>query len=256
MKTETIECECGTIFEWKNDSDLGCNDLFRPTYCDPCAERIEAENQRQLEEERERTSKRRLAEARASTANEIDKMTPPRYLATRTDHDDFNQCLWEKVEKWRPTSEVPFLGITGSSGKCKTRVGYMILRQLVIEGIRVVKDMPHVPRFTAVNSSRLSSLVSRQFFGDDSEGKEKARWELDQCRYCRFLLIDDIGKARNTPSVAAELFALINHRHEQNLPTIWTSNSSPEQFVCGMSEDMAGPLAGRLIECSIIIPAS
>ena len=88
---------------------------------------------------------------------------------------------------------------------------------------------------------------------NDMSPRDAARQKLDSIRRCDVLLLDDLGKAKNTPAVAAELFAIIDHRHAQNLPTLWTANSPPVSIVTGMSEDVAGPLAGRLIECSKIV---
>lgn len=69
-------------------------------------------------------------------------------------------------------------------------------------------------------------------------------------------MIDDIGKGKLTPAVASELHALLSHRHDHLMHTVWTSNSPPEviaaRFPIELVEDMAGAFAGRLIEMSTI----
>ena len=65
--------------------------------------------------------------------------------------------------------------------------------------------------------------------------------------------VDDLGKGRMTPAVASEFFDVIDHRHKENMPVIWTANSTPEVIAANMTLDMAAPFAGRLNDCSRII---
>jgi DNA replication protein DnaC len=83
--------------------------------------------------------------------------------------------------------------------------------------------------------------------------KKRAKIFLKRIRESSLLLLDDFGKAKNTPAFSAFLFEVIDHRHAHNLPTIWTANSRPDELVSGMTPDMGPPLSGRLTECSRII---
>jgi DNA replication protein DnaC len=87
---------------------------------------------------------------------------------------------------------------------------------------------------------------------DDRSPAQHARAWLDKLRDVDVLLIDDLGKGKLSPAVASEMFALVDHRHVNQLVTIWTSNSAPETIAECMTPDMAAPFAGRINESSQI----
>ena len=132
------------------------------------------------------------------------------------------------------------------TGRCKSRLAYLYAA-MVLERMTDAT----LPSFAFVASYEISDAVMRQY-GNGYQEKDKARNYLERLREVDLLLIDDLGKGRLTPTVAAELFALIDHRHKDMGCTIWTSNSSPETIAAGLPEDMAGPFAGRIIESSKI----
>ena len=253
MKTENITCQCGNIFDWTHDNtEKFWTDALRPKHCPSCESIII--------EQSEREAKRiRLEETTAAIQSGIDEVTPPRYRQTDIRHPDFNRPLWRQVSAWEPTDTTPFLGLVGASGACKTRVAYLRFRELVLELAKpYIEKNSWIRPSVALTSGEFARLVAQQFSNTGlrdlwDNPTPPARRQLDAIRDCPILFLDDLGKAKNTPSVSAELFAVIDHRHAQNLPTIWTANSQPNGIVSGMTEDMAGPLAGRLIECSNII---
>jgi hypothetical protein len=259
---ENLTCECGTHFQWDHAGDDWNLRHCRPKHCEPCQVLVDAENERIHEETLERAAAKKLAEAQESTAQRILEWTPPRYQRTDINHPAFNGALWRKAKSWKPTDDVPFLGLIGDSGACKTRIAFMLFRDIalgLVNSYETTNGSIYIPRFCAMTSPDFAQLVGKQFLNHsgprgswDADPKQEARRQLDKLRDCDVLLLDDLGKAKNTPSVAAELFAIIDHRHNHDLATIWTANSTPEEIVNGMSEDMAGPLAGRLIECSKI----
>lgn len=252
---ENITCKCGTLFQWDNEGDEFYLKYLRPTHCPECTEKLLAEEERKKAAEE-------LDKLKEETDKDVLDMIPPRYRQTNLKHPAFNAILWNQVKAWQPGDETPFLGLIGESGACKTRTACMRFREIIRERVRTSSDRwnSYVPRFAALTSPRFAQLVGEQFISHsgsreswDGNPQHEARRQLDYIRRCDVLLLDDLGKAKNTPSVAAELFAIIDHRHAENLTTIWTANSTPEEIVNGMSEDMAGPLAGRLIECSNIV---
>ncbi|RYD80490.1 MAG: hypothetical protein EOP84_11975 [Verrucomicrobiaceae bacterium] len=174
---------------------------------------------------------------------------PARYATTITSHPSFNSELWGKVQIWRPTDDKPWLLLIGESGACKTRCAFLLLSEMVMKSVTATTYNFSVARFAFVTAYDLHEAVTGQY-SDDRDTKAKARALLDKSKSCELLLFDDFGKARNSPAYSAALFGIVDHRHAYNLPTIYTANSTPEQLVAGMGEDMAGPLAGRIIECS------
>lgn len=266
--TETLTCECGTIYQWENEEPRNefWTNFLRPKHCEECSERIAAEEQKRIKEENRQKAEKELAQAQETADSQAWNQIPLRYQQTDTKHPTFNGDLWKKVKAWRPSEEVPFLGLIGESGACKTRIGFLLWREIIGELVKPYGEPDrrriYVPTFDALTSPEFALLVGRQFqstptkrnpWDEDSDPRHEARIDLDYLRKCKVLFLDDLGKAKNTTSVSAELFAIIDHRHAHNLTTIWTANSTPEKIVTGMNEDMAGPLAGRLIECSTIV---
>ncbi|MEI6177998.1 MAG: hypothetical protein WCS43_13990 [Verrucomicrobiota bacterium] len=262
---ERITCPCGTVFEWDNTAShlLGGKwaDIFRPKHCETCQDAIDRKNEKENRERSEREAAEKITASIQRLNDKLAGRTPARYRDTDIQHAGFNRKLWNRVKVWRPTSEIPWLGLVGESGASKTRIQYLLLREIMIESI---DGKGHSPlSFEIATAYELSEAVRNQYskrrpeghsFNDDSTEGERSRAYLDRMATAGILLLDDLGKAKNTPAVASELFAIIDRRHAENLPMVWTANSPPEQIVSGMSPDMAGPLAGRLIECSTIIP--
>ena len=240
MNQPTPEKECGQ-----------CEKLFRPGtprdwYCPECEEAHELERRNREQRERERKTAENIVHIRQA----IHAKTPPRFRQTNIEHPGFNLAAWQKLARWIPTDEQPWLGLIGETGTCKTRMAYLLA---AAELERVTCE--HRPRFAFVTSYEVGEAVMRQY-SNDSDDKREARDFLDHLRTAKLVLIDDMGKGRATPAVAAEWFAMIDHRHAHALCTIWTANSLPETNVAGMSDDMAGPFAARLNDCSRIIKLS
>lgn len=251
MTTETITCPCGTTFQWQNENpdSVFWSDTLRPERCETCQDQYDREAEAQREIERQEAADRQ----RQDIADRIDRVTPPRYRATDPDHPDFNRQLWQHVMAWQPTDRTPFLGLVGPSGASKTRCAYLKLKSLVMASV----DHGKAATWAAVTAGEFGETVLGQFRKTsavrdlhDRDPQAAASSYLKSLRRSDIVLFDDLGKGRATPAVTEELFHLIDHRHAHNLPTLWTANSSPEAIVTGMSEDIAGPLAGRLIECS------
>jgi DNA replication protein DnaC len=233
-KSENRTCwDCQGDFPWAPTTSY----QSAPRLCPQCTEKAIAANLRQ---------------ARAKLREAITECTPARFQATDCTHPDFRQSLWQRVKRWRPTAERPWLGLIGPTGACKTRVGFMVFHEAALDMIRAGPTpdiMPRCPSVAAVSAYQLAQAVS-ELAGD---AKKTAADFLQRMARVRILLIDDLGKQRNTQATANHMFAILDSRHAENLCTIWTSNLSPQEIVAGMPEDMAAPLAGRIMECSTII---
>ena len=48
-------------------------------------------------------------------------------------------------------------------------------------------------------------------------------------------MLDDFGAERTTEWVAEQLFAIINHRYNEQLSTVITSNYDTDELICRMS---------------------
>ncbi|MFN4805705.1 MAG: DnaA ATPase domain-containing protein, partial [Akkermansiaceae bacterium] len=132
---------------------------------------------------------------------------------------------------------------------------YLLLTELAVNRIKHPKELREniqLPQIEVINACQFMDLVTA-IYSEYRHKKHNANDVLNRIRHANVLLIDDLGKQRNTPAVSSELFTLLNYRHEENLTTVWTANINPEEIVSGMTSDFAAPLAGRLRECSHII---
>jgi DNA replication protein DnaC len=246
--TETITCaRCPNTFPWEvAELDPTWIDMLRPTLCDDCEKLEVAAEKGRRDAERERS----LQNARESTAGIVSHGLPSRYSETNLGHPAFKRSTWERMMRWRPSKEKPWLGLHGETGTCKTRLACLMLRDIVIESTWRHSDFEHRhSSFQFASHTQLAAWIRDQY--EDKAGEVKK--QLAAARSCTVLLLDDLGKAKPTPAVTAQIFDLLDYRHAENMTTIWTANSTPEEIVAGMPADVAAPLAGRLNECSTII---
>jgi DNA replication protein DnaC len=244
---ENITCKCGSVFEWTpaDKDEVKYINLYRPKHCQDCSDRIELENKYKEAAMAAQKIEGCIARNKNEVAASVSNATPELFRRTDITHPKFNTAAWAKIKNHRMTADLPWIGLVGMTGRCKTRMAYLYAAELIVRTTDTSKQT-----FKFVASYEISEAVSR--LNCDFSEKAEARRFLDQLRNVDVLLIDDLGKGRLAPTVAGELFALIDHRHTQLLPTIWTSNSSPEVIAAGLPEDMAGPFIGRINESSKI----
>lgn len=229
-----IPCkECGTEFEttW-----LGFIDR-----CDVCSEAADERIRQQNRERAEIAHKASIDALEIKIAHE----TPPRFRATDIKHASFNRKAWSLIRKWNPTDEKPWLFLVGGTGGCKTRMGFLLVRRIILDRANNGRQTTYL----FGSSCELSQAALDQF--EKGEAKE-AKAILRKYLHSDLVMIDDLGKGRLTPAVAAEVYSIIDHRHKHNLPTIITANSMPDKIAEAMSMDMASPFAGRINDCSVI----
>jgi DNA replication protein DnaC len=245
---ETIKCHCGESFQWENDPDPQWRDRFRPTLCSTCEEHQEAEHQAER-------LKAEIEAAGREAREKAHRTIPPLFHGTDTAHPRFNAKAWDRVKDHALTWEKPWLGLIGETGLSKTRIAALFaIGEIQRMAEAWTKNRSHYrkPRFVFTTGYRISELASLVQNGSFDQ-KEEARAELESITTCDLLLIDDLGKGRGNDSIAASLFALVDHRYAHILQTIWTSNSTPEEISAPMSRDMSSPFAGRLNDHSRII---
>lgn len=72
---------------------------------------------------------------------------------------------------------------------------------------------------------------------------------LEKYKTCNILLIDDLGKGRNTATAVSNIYNIVNYRVINELFTVFTSNLTPLEI----SETFDSSVASRLFEITEII---
>jgi DNA replication protein DnaC len=226
-KTITKQCiNCGCDFDTEEVVFLDRKITFQKQ-CDTCVtiitEKLEREEERQKTEQREK---------------EFWSIVPKIYQTT--DASQISPKLKTAIDEWKygPIG----LGFKGPSGSQKTRASVLLLHSLHKGGRSV---------FYLKATNLTKNAV--EAFSDDKAVKKHALESMRNATECQVLLLDDIGKGRLSPSAEESLYALLDTRTENMLPTIWTTNADSSQLHDMMSEDRADAIMRRLIEFSKII---
>lgn len=120
--------------------------------------------------------------------------------------------------------------LLGPTGVGKTHQAYGALRDLAVTGVSI--------RWTAESAADLYANL-RPRHGVDSET------EFRRYTHAPLLLVDDLGAGRAPTEFTEEInFRLVNHRYENQLPTIFTTNVLPKE----LSARLGDRVASRLVE--------
>ena len=111
----------------------------------------------------------------------------------------------------------PNLLFIGKAGVGKTFFARCIAAELLKRGVEV--------RY--MTATGLTEALRESLFHDRSETAEET---LESIRGCELLIIDDLGTELPTPRSASQLFACLEERALRGVPTLITTNLSPEQI--------------------------
>jgi DNA replication protein DnaC len=226
---------------------------YSSTTCDSCETIAQVERATAAAEARRIADSERLDRNLTKLRQELSEATPSLFRGTDRNHPAFNRDRLAAIGKFQPTPEKPWLGLIGTPGKCKSRIAHL----LAVEYLESITTASKVPSSIFVAGYQITAAVAKLHdYRDGGAYACDARDSLDQLHRVDLLLIDDIGKGGMAQALATEMLAVIDSRYSRQLPTIWTSNSRPEEIAAGMrgdfAEDMRGPFAGRLVESSKI----
>lgn len=114
--------------------------------------------------------------------------------------------------------------ITGSVGSGKTVFSIQILKEMqrrFVSNINLFRESFDFTRISAVDL-----VMELQNIKEETPIEEK----VDKYKKVEILLIDDFGTEKNTNFVAQCIYSILNHRYENNLITIVTSNFGRNEF--------------------------
>lgn len=123
----------------------------------------------------------------------------------------------------------PSLLLVGPTGTGKTYTTYAAMREIAVAGV--------VCGWKATTAADMyASLRPRQNVDAETEFRKYAN--------TRLLIVDDLGAAKDTEWTEEINYRLINHRYENHLPTVVTSNVPPAQLSQKLGERVASRLVG------------
>ncbi|MGW5352503.1 ATP-binding protein [Streptomyces sp. NPDC004031] len=170
------------------------------------------------------------------TALELaDARIPPRYQGAMADHPRVTAWVAEVTAASRPgpggtrgIGTGPSLLIAGPTGTGKTHQAYGAVRALLAAGVRL--------RWEATTAADLYA-AQRPQQGNDAE---QQLWRLARSP---LLLLDDLGAAKQSPWTEELTYRLVNHRYNQLLPTLVTTNLPVAELRDAVGDRVASRLA-------------
>jgi DNA replication protein DnaC len=220
MKSTTCK-ECGRGFDYEPIANLTFE--LHPTICSGCDESNKAKAETEVEDLRRRNWK---------------TICPPLYQSTDMSHPSMpSASKLAQVLNWQVGPKG--LMIHGQTRRCKTRVAWLLIQRLVLEGT-----------YVHAITSRDFARGSAQF---NHEGSEALEAWLELMIGARVLFIDDLGKEKLTERVEVDLFDVIESRAANHRPIIYTSNFVGETLLAKMTPDRGPAILGRIREfCTAI----
>ena len=181
------------------------------TVCDDCMELV-----------REHYNPSESAQQAASQTPKWDENCPPKLrdvilaaLPANVDREAYN-----RVTAWRP-AHGKGIAMKGPSGSGKTTAYWSLARILEREGRAPVT-------LNAVELGRILSKAARDI--------EQVDWLCG----CAVLMIDDLGKEKSTPAMAALLWEVLDKRYGRGLPLILTSRFNGAELRQRFGEECLG----------------
>lgn len=221
--------DCGTAFT-PHDVEFNGRVLFVQTRCEACQELACSASE-------ERNRVRVAEEKKKAREGAFLAICPPLYRDTDPEriHARFREAAFTWT--WSPIGA----GFVGISGRGKTRAAYLLMQRMIYAGHRCA----------AMTSTTFGRICVDQF-ADDKARRSEAEKALRECYTASVWFLDDLGKQRMSERGEMELYAVLEHRTANMLPTIWTANAKSDVLSKMFSEDRGEPIMRRLIEFSKI----
>lgn len=168
-----------------------------------------------------------IADNRARALHCIEVWAPSMFHHARADHPDVTAWADRYIADRDTAGSLILLGKTGSG---KTHQAYGAIRRIAESG------RPPIAWRSIGAADLYAQLRGRS--GDEAQEIFDHYARLD------LLLLDDLGACRDTPFTEEITYRLVNHRYQNNLPLIITSNLPPKALSEGVGERTASRLVG------------
>lgn len=141
--------------------------------------------------------------------------------------DRIDWIAYEKVIGWTPNDGRGLI-LTGLPGTGKTSAFWTLARNLERDGSGPIT---------------LGSVELGRVLADAAKDIREVGWLYR----CRVLMVDDLGKERASPGVAALLWEVLDRRLSANLPVVLTTNFDGKTLAARFSEEHLGDSIRRRI---------
>ena len=167
----------------------------------------------------------------------IEALKLPKRFRNITLESHPNQSAVSMVSDWHPNDIHCGLFLMGNYGTGKTGLAVGLLKKLI-------EAQPQAGLF--VTAPDLLDQI-RQTYNHESVALMDP---LERAKRVPILLVDDLGVEKPSPWVQEKFYTLINHRHGEEMTTIFTSNLSLEQ----VAEQLGERTSWRLVEmCRVVL---
>lgn len=168
-------------------------------------------------------------ESRMRAKRELNRQLPPLYTQAETEIAELLGWARElsDVDMTNGRAEGPSLLLLGGTGTGKTHAAIGALREYVRAGGDATPVMIPAPDLYA-------ELRPKAGRGNDGV--------FERYAHSKLLFLDDIGAAKASEWVEEINYRLVNHRYNQQLPTIFTSNVPPRELGAVLGERVASRL--------------
>ena len=196
-------CECLGMGSWYRQSEVPDADgnYVHYSFCE-CPEGVAAKA-----ESDQRAAKRRAGDV----ASFLERAGLPARFRQMSFESHPSRAAVGRLESWEPTPERGGLFLYGSYGTGKTGLAVSIMRAYIERACRSAMFVTAPDLLDAIRESYEKS-------------NEPAEDVLRRAKRAGFLVLDDIGAERPTEWVREKLYQLVNHRHGEELATVFTSN--------------------------------
>ncbi len=232
IKTMVVLCKrCKSPIEMPVVSRLvGEEKNYAPRLCSEC---IAADKKREREDV-ENSRCESVVAAKRQRQSAIDAIcadlpgalasvgVPAHYLSA-----SFETCtgipddILEPAREWSKNPD-GFLFLHGCPGSGKTWLAVAVIRFCLAAGTRRLSEIKFISERGFLDSIKAA-------FGNESAPIPARRLPPDEPTCIRLLLLDDLGANRMTTFALTEVAGLIAARYDDDLPTIITSNLSPDE---------------------------
>ena len=193
-----------------------------PILCQPCAQQATLAAKPDLEVEQQRLRDQLNFNHYRSISEELYRDTDPDHPTLK-----HNAEVIARILLWRPYSNGRGIVIQGPSASGKTRVMWLLIKDLIMSHSIQVQAIREVEFF--------------ETYRDLYRARDESAY-LSRLKNARVLFIDDIGVSKPTETYKENFYNLIEHRRANRLPILCTTNLSKADFL-----ERIGPSGDRII---------